>query len=52
MNIQYDATQRLLRQFKLAKQDAQTLPMYALSYPRSFEVMEQVAEEIYCTVRS
>ncbi len=52
MNIRYHATQRLLRQFKFAERVAQTLPVYALSYPRSFDVMAQVAEKIHLTARS
>lgn len=46
MNSRYHQPDRLVRQFRFSEQVAQSLPVYELSYPRRFEVMSQVVEEI------
>ncbi len=46
MNKRYDAPSRLGRQLRFAERVADSLPVYALEYPRSFEVMDRVADEI------
>jgi len=46
MNSRYHQPDRLVRQFRFSEQVAQSLPIYELSYPRKFEVMPQVVEEI------
>ena len=51
MNSRYHQPARLVRQFRFVEQIAQSLPVYTLSYPRKFEVMSQVVEEIRRAVR-
>lgn len=46
MDTRYDVTDRLTRQMRFAARLAKALPIYALSYPRSFDVMDAVATEI------
>jgi hypothetical protein len=46
MEDRYDDARRLARQLAFAERLARSLPIYALRYPRSFDVMEQVAAEI------
>lgn len=46
MNIRYHAPDRLERQMRFAEKLAQVLPVYALEYPRSFAVLDQVSSEI------
>jgi hypothetical protein len=46
MNTRYHRPERLVRQFKFSEQLAHALPVYQLSYPRRFEVMPQVIDEI------
>jgi energy-coupling factor transporter ATP-binding protein EcfA2 len=46
MNTRYHRADRLVRQFRFSEQVAHALPFYQLSYPRRFEVIPQVIEEI------
>jgi energy-coupling factor transporter ATP-binding protein EcfA2 len=46
MNWRYDAPNRLERQLRFAERVADVLPVYSLEYPRSFEVMDRVADEV------
>lgn len=46
INRRYHAPNRLERQLRFAERVADVLPVYALEYPRSFEVMDRVAHEI------
>jgi hypothetical protein len=46
MNTRYHRPERLVRQFRFSEQVAQFLPVYELSYPRKFEVMPRVVDEI------
>jgi hypothetical protein len=52
MNIRYSAPERLSRQVRFAERVGRSLPVYALSYPRQFEVMDRVVEEIRKTAQS
>jgi hypothetical protein len=51
MNVRYLAPARLARQLRFAERVAHMLPVYALRYPRRFEVMDLVIEEIRKTAR-
>jgi hypothetical protein len=46
MDNRYAETHRLKRQIEFAKRVAGALPVYALRYPRRFDVMKNVAAEI------
>jgi len=46
MYTRYHRPDRLLRQFRFCEQVARALPVYELSYPRRFEAMPRVIEEI------
>ena len=46
MDIRNYAPDRLARQLGFARHVAQTLPVYALSYPRRYALLERVAEQI------
>lgn len=46
MNIRYHAPERLERQMRFAQKLAGVLPVYALEYPRSFAVLDDVSREI------
>ncbi len=50
MDDRYTAPHRLARQMAFAARLSDTLPVYALSYPRSFDVMDEVAAEIRRTI--
>lgn len=50
MDDRYIAPDRLVRQMAFAAQLSRTLPVYALRYPRSFDVMDEVAAEIHRTM--
>ena len=42
MNHRYESPERLARQLKFAARVARALPVYALGYPRRFDVMDEV----------
>lgn len=46
MDIRYRMPDRLVRQFRFSEQVARTVPVYALTYPRTFTAMDHVVEEI------
>jgi hypothetical protein len=46
INSRYHQPDRLVRQFRFAERIAHSLPVYGLGYPREFEIMPQVLEEI------
>lgn len=50
MDDRYIAPNRLARQMAFAAQLSRMLPVYALRYPRSFDVMDDVAAEIHRTM--
>jgi hypothetical protein len=52
MDDRYTAPDRLARQMAFAARLASILPIYALRYPRSFDVMDEVAAEIHRTIGS
>jgi len=52
MDDRYTAPNRLARQMAFAAQLSRLLPVYALRYPRSFDVMDDVAAEIHRTMAS
>jgi hypothetical protein len=52
MDDRYTPPGRLARQMAFAARLAHTLPIYALRYPRSFDVMDEVAAQIHRTVGS
>lgn len=45
-DFRYFAPQRLARQMQFAERLARTLPIYALSYPRRYDLLDRVGEEI------
>jgi predicted DCC family thiol-disulfide oxidoreductase YuxK len=47
MNTRLHTPARLARQFRFAERIARMLPVYRLTYPRNFEFLSQVAEQIY-----
>jgi hypothetical protein len=47
MNSRLHTPGRLARQFRFAERIASMLPIYRLSYPRNFDVLNQVAKQIY-----
>ena len=47
MNSRLHTPARLARQFRFAERIASMLPVYRLSYPRNFDVFDQVAKQIY-----
>ncbi len=51
MDNRYADPHRLERQLRFAAKVADTLPVYGLRYPRSFDVMDEVAEVIRRTLR-
>lgn len=52
MNIRDHTPQRLARQLRFAERVAQTLPVHALAYPRDYELLGRVADEIRSIVRA
>jgi hypothetical protein len=50
MDDRYTVPNRLARQMAFAAQLSRMLPIYSLRYPRSFDVMDEVAEEIRRTI--
>lgn len=52
MDDRYTAPNRLARQMAFAAQLSRMLPVYALRYPRRFDVMDEVAAEIRRTMGS
>lgn len=52
MNIRDDTPQRLARQLLFAERVARTLPVHALVYPRDYELLGRVADEIRSIVRA
>lgn len=46
MNIRYHAPDRLMRQMRFAEQVARTMPVYALSYARRYELLGRVADAL------
>ncbi|MBS0517261.1 MAG: hypothetical protein JSR90_01145 [Proteobacteria bacterium] len=50
MDNRYSAPRRLERQLRFAARIADALPVYALHYPRSFDVMDEVAQLIRRTL--
>lgn len=52
MDDRYTPSGRLARQMAFAARLARTLPVYSLRYPRSFDVMDEVAVEIHRTIGS
>jgi hypothetical protein len=52
MDDRYTPPGRLARQMGFAARMARILPIYALRYPRSFDVMDEVAAEIHRTIGS
>jgi len=52
MDDRYAAPDRLARQMAFAARLASVLPVYALRYPRRFDVMDEVAAEIHRTIGS
>jgi len=50
MDDRYTAPHRLARQMAFAARLSNVLPVYALRYPRSFDVMDEVAAEIRRTI--
>ncbi|UYN94355.1 MAG: hypothetical protein KIT25_20320 [Enhydrobacter sp.] len=52
MNFRYHAPERLARQLRFCERIARILPVYALDYPRTFEMMDRVSEEIRRVVRA
>jgi hypothetical protein len=52
MNIRDYSPPRLARQLRFAERVAQTLPVHALVYPRNYELLGRVAEEIRKIVRA
>ena len=51
MDDRYTLPNRLARQMAFAAQLSRMLPVYSLRYPRSFDVMDEVAAEIHRTMR-
>jgi hypothetical protein len=52
MNTRHDSTARLQRQFRFAEQIARTIPVYKLAYPRSYDVLNFVEDQICQAVLS
>ena len=52
MDDRYTPPARLAQQMAFAARLARTLPVYALRYPRSFDVMDEVEAQILRTARS
>jgi hypothetical protein len=52
MDDRYTPPDRLAHQMKFAARLSRTLPVYALRYPRSFDAMAEVAEQIRRTIES
>lgn len=52
MNIRDHSPSRLARQLRFAEQVARTLPVHALVYPRDYELLGRVADEIRRIVRA
>ncbi len=52
MNIRDHTPQRLARQLRFAERVAQTLPVHALVYPRDYELLGRVADEVRSIVRA
>jgi hypothetical protein len=50
MDDRYIVPHRLARQMAFAAQLSRALPVYSLRYPRSFDVMDEVAAEIHRTM--
>lgn len=51
MSFRYQAPDRLARQLKFSERLARALPIYALIYPRQFEIMDRVYQCIDDTVK-
>ena len=51
MELRYAPPDRMARQVRFAARVAEALPVYQLLYPRSFGVMDRVAEEIFRLAR-
>jgi hypothetical protein len=47
MNSRHHAPARLQRQFRFAERLARAIPVYRLTYPRSYDVLNIVADQIY-----
>ena len=52
MDIRYDTPERLARQLRLAERTACLVPVYEISYRRTYDVLAIVADEIERTVRA
>ena len=52
MNIRDFSPPRLARQLRFAERVARTLPVHALVYPRNYELLGRVADEIRGIVRA
>lgn len=46
MNSRYDSAARLQRQFRFAERIARTIPVYKLTYPRTYDVLNIVEDQI------
>lgn len=52
MNIRYHAPERLVRQLRFSEKIARSLPVHAVIYPRRFDMMGRVGEEILRATQS
>jgi hypothetical protein len=52
MNARHHSPARLQRQFRFSERIVKAIPLYRLNYPRYYDVMKDVGDQIYQAIRS